>query len=157
MPMKNVGHVKDRRSLPRAGVEHFEEGLKVSVQIDCGRRDALKHQFLVAVIPPTMLAPDGKTRVTAGLNLKNLSVQRSGEDAGNHFALFVLGEMNVERRALPMRRKRPRQMQFFNTGRDSDPTQRKPFAIVFEFDRQGWFIGLHRLPKYNWEHFRAQE
>jgi hypothetical protein len=157
MPMKNVGHVKDRRSLPRAGVEHFEEGLKVSVQIDCGRRNALKHQFLVAVIPPTMPAPDGKTRVTAGLHLKNLSVQRSGEDAGNHFALFVFGEMDVERRALLVRRKRSRQMQFFDAVRVSDTMEREPFAIVFEFDRQGWFFGLHRLLKYNWEHFRAQE
>ena len=74
MPMKNVGQVKDWRLLPRAGVEHFEEGLKVSVEINRGRRDALKHQFLVAVIPPTMLAPDGKTRAATGLNLKVLSV-----------------------------------------------------------------------------------
>ena len=114
--MKNVGHVKDRRSLPRAGVEHFEEGLEVP-----------------------MRAPDGKTRVTAGLNLKVLSVQRSGEDAGNHFAMFVLGKMDMEWRTLPVRRKRPRQMQFFDAVRVSDTTERESFAVVFEFDHQTRF------------------
>jgi len=75
MPVKNVGQVKDRRSLPRAGVEHFEEGLKAAVEIDRGRRYALKHQFPVAVIPPPMRAADGKPRATTGLNLKVLAVQ----------------------------------------------------------------------------------
>lgn len=149
MAMEDMRHVKHRRSSLRAGVDHFEERLKVSVQIDCGRRDALEHQFLVAVIPPTMLAPDGKTRVAAGLHLNRLSVQRSGEDAGNHFALFVLGEMDVERRALPMRRERSRQMQFFDAVRIPDTTERESFAIVFDLDHQGGLFVLHRLPKYN--------
>jgi hypothetical protein len=65
--------------------------------------------------------------------------------------------MDVERRALLVRRKRPRQMQFFDAVRVPDTTEREPFAIVFEFDRQGWFFGLHRLLKYNWAHFHAQE
>ena len=86
---------------------------------------------------------------SARLNLKRLSVQRSGEDAGNHFALFVLGKMDMERRALPVRRKRSRQMQLFEAVRVSDATEREPFARVLEFDRQRWCFGLHRLPKYN--------
>ena len=157
MAMEDMGHVKHRRSSLRAGVEHFEEGLKVAVQIHRGRCDALKYQFLVAVIPPPMLAPDGKTRVTARLHLKGLSVQRSGEDAGNHFALFALGEMDVKRRALPMRRERSRQMQFFDAVRISGTTERESFASVFDLERQGWLFVLHRLPKYNSEHFRAQD
>jgi len=157
MAMEDMGHVKHRRPPLRSGVEHFEERLEISVQIHRGRRDALKHQFLVAVIPPPMRAPDGKSRATASLNLKGLSVQRSGEDAANHFALFVLGKMNVKRRTLPVRWKRSRQMQFFNAVRVSDPAEREPFARVFEFDRQGWLSVLHRLPKYNGGHFRAQE
>ena len=75
MAMEDMRHVKQRRPSLRSGVDHFEECLEVSVQINRGRRDALKHQFLVAVIPLPMRAPDGKTRATAGLNLKRLSVQ----------------------------------------------------------------------------------
>ena len=135
--MEDMRHVKHRRSSLRSGVDHFEERLEVSVQINRGRRNALKHQFPVAVIPPTMLAPAGKTRVTAGLNLKGLSVQRSGEDAGNHFAMFVLGKMDVKRRALPMRRERSKQMQFFDAVRIPDTTERESSASVFDLDRQG--------------------
>ena len=146
MAMEDMGHVKHRRSSLRAGVEHFEERLEVSVQINRRRRDALKHQFLVAVIPPPMRAPDGKTRATASLNPKGLSVQRSGEDAGNHFAMFVLGKMDMEWRTLPMRRERSRQMQFFDAVRIPDTTERESFASVFDLDRQGWFFGLHHCP-----------
>ncbi len=71
--------------------------------------------------------------------------------------MFVLGEMDVERRALPVRRKRSRQMQFFDAVCVSDTTEREPFAIVFDPDRQGWLFVLHRLAKYSDEHFRAQE
>ena len=147
--MEDMRHVKHRRSSLRAGVEHFEERLKVSVQIDRGRSDALEYQFRVAVIPPTMLAPGGKTRVAAGLHLKSLSVQGSGEDAGNHFAMFVLGEMDVERWALAVRRERSRQMQFFDAVHIPDTTERELFAGVFVLDRQDWLFVLHGLPKYN--------
>ena len=143
MAMEDMGHVKHRRPSLRSGVEHFEECLEVSVQINRGRSDTLKHQFLVAVIPPPMRTADGKPRAPTGLNLNGLSVQRGGEDAGDYFALFVLGKMDVERRALPVRRKRSRQMQFFDAVRVSDPTEREPFAGVFDLNRQGWFAGLH--------------
>ena len=48
--------------------------------------------------------------------------------------------MDVERRALPVRRKRSRQMQFLDAVRVSDTTEREPFAGVFEFDRQCGFV-----------------
>jgi hypothetical protein len=156
MAMEDMGHVKHRRPSLRAGVDHFEKRLEVSVQINCGRRDALKHQFLVAVIPPPMRASDGKTRAPARLNLNDLSVQRSGEDAGNHFAVFVFAKMDVEWRTLAVRRERSRQKQFFDAVRVSGTTQREPFASVFDLDRQGWLFVWHRLSKRNWEHFLAQ-
>ncbi len=146
MAMEDMGHVKHRRPSLGSGVDHFEERLEVSVQINRGRRDALKQQFLVAVIPPPMRAPDGKMCATAGLHLKNLSAQRSGEDAGNHFAAFFLGKMDVQWRTLPVRWKRSRQMQFFDALRGPYTTEREPFATVFKIDRQGWCFGFHHCP-----------
>jgi hypothetical protein len=81
-----------------------------------------------------MRAPAGKTRATTGLNFKGFSVQPSREDTANHFTVFVLSEMDVARRALPVRRKRSRQMQFLDAVRVSDTTQREPFATVFDLD-----------------------
>ena len=63
--------------------------------------------------------------------------------------MFVLGKMDMEWRTLPVRRKRSRQMQFFDAVCVSDTTERETFASVFDLDRQGWLFVLHRLPKYN--------
>lgn len=102
--MQDVRHVENRRPALRTGVEHFEERLEVSVQINRRRGNASKYQFLVAVIPPPMRAADGKARPPTGLDLKMLAIQRGGKDAGNNLAMFGFSKVNVEWRALPVGR-----------------------------------------------------
>lgn len=64
--------------------------------------------------------------------------------------------MDMERRTLPVWRKRSRQMQFFDAVRVSDTTEREPFAGVFEFNRESRFASLYRPSKYSRERVPAQ-
>ena len=56
-----------------------------------------------------------------------------------------------------MRRKRSRQMQFFDAVCVSNTTEREPFAGVFDLDYQGCHFVLHRPPKYSGERVRKDE
>ena len=110
----------------KAGKDIYcEKGLSRTLAEAKRMRDALKHPvtLLVAaiVLLPLVVRPAIATEIWI-------------------FAMFGLGKMDVERRALPVRRKRSRQMQFFDAVRVSDPTEREPFTRVFEFNRESRVI-----------------
>src|SRR6516225_1498151 len=49
-----VSQVEERRTVRWTAVEHVERGLEVHVEIDDRFNDALEHEHVVAVVPPSM-------------------------------------------------------------------------------------------------------
>jgi hypothetical protein len=104
MAQGDMGQIEQRRSVRWACVHDLEHGLKVTIQINCRPRVSLEDQQLIAVIPPSvwdaMWEPYGFARSKG----QSLTIDLRRQGARSDHSLFILDVMNVQRRALPMRR-----------------------------------------------------
>src|SRR5262245_29860950 len=97
-----MGHVEERRPAVRACVEDFEDRLKKSVQVHRGPRIAFEHKRLVPVVPPPVARPARERHLLSRACGESATIEHSRQRAGSDESFLILGEVNMERRPLPM-------------------------------------------------------
>jgi len=70
----NVGQVEQRRPVRRSRVDDFEHGLEVAIEIDRRTRVALKGEWLIAVVPPSVRNPARKAHSAARPDRQPLTI-----------------------------------------------------------------------------------
>src|SRR3954454_9336222 len=97
-----MGHVEQRRPGGRACVEDFEDRLKKSVQVHYGPRIAFKYKRLVPVVPPSVGRSARQRHPLSRAYGESAIVEHSRQRAGPDDPFFILRDVNMERRPLPM-------------------------------------------------------
>jgi hypothetical protein len=107
MAQGDMGQIEERRSVWRTGIQDFENGLKVPIQINSRPRKPLEGERLIAVIPPAMWNPMREADGFTSRNGQTTTVELRRQRAGGDQPRFVLEMVDVQRRTLPVRRQRP--------------------------------------------------
>jgi hypothetical protein len=100
---RDVGQVKQRRTVRRPGVHDLEYGLQVAIQVDRWPRVAFEHEWLIAVIPPSVWNPAGEPHGLARSDAQPLTIDLRRQCAFHDQPLFILEMMDVQGWALSMR------------------------------------------------------
>jgi hypothetical protein len=144
VPQGRVGDVEERRTSVRAGVQDFENGLEIPVQVHDGTGVSFEFEEFVSIVPPAMRSPTGNPgrfpRACGALP----AVDDVGENAGFDIPFLVLDEVNVQRGPLPVRRQRTLQLQP-RLPAALDTPHGKDFAGVpiFQYQALSAAIGRH--------------
>jgi hypothetical protein len=103
--------VEQRWTTRFSGVDHFEDGLQISVEVDDGTGQAIERQRLSPGIPPSMWDAARQSRHVARLYLDAVATDLRGQSTRSHDALLVFEVMDVHRWALSMRRQGASQLE----------------------------------------------
>jgi hypothetical protein len=130
-----MGHVEERRPAGRACVEDFEDRLKKSVQVHCGPRIAFEHQGFIPVVPPPVGRSARERHPLSRACGESATIEHSRQRAGSDDPFFILRDVNMERRPLPMWGERTFQFQPHFVAPLYTP-QRQPLARMPILDNQ---------------------
>jgi hypothetical protein len=130
-----MGHVEERRPAGRACVEDFEDRLKKSVQVHCGPRIAFEHKRLVPVVPPPVGRPARERHLLSRACGESATIEHSRQRAGSDDPFFILRDVKMERRPLPMWGDRTFQFQPHFVAPLYTP-HRQPLAVMPILDNQ---------------------
>jgi len=100
MPKGRVGKVDQRGPPLRPGVQDFEDGLEIAIQVHGRGNDAFKDQRGRAGVPPAMGYPAWKAQGLTGLDLEALATSFGREDARGDPALLVFHVVHMEKRSV---------------------------------------------------------
>jgi hypothetical protein len=78
--------------------------VQVTIEVDDGQDDALESEGFAAIVPPPVSRASRQTYCFSWTDSDAAAIDPGREDARYHPSLFVLEMVNVQGRALPVRR-----------------------------------------------------
>ena len=130
-----MSHVEERRPAVRACVEDFEGRLKKSVKVDGAPHIAVEHQGFIPVVSPAVGRSARERHLLSRACGESATVDQSRQRAGSDEYFLILGEVNMERRPLPMWGRRPFHLQPHFVAPLYTP-HRQPLAVMPILDNQ---------------------
>jgi hypothetical protein len=106
MAQGDVRQVEQGRPVRWPRVQDFKHRLEVTVQIDRWSREAIKGEGVIAIIPPPVRDTVRQPHGVASLHRQPLTIDLRRQGARSDYTLLIFKMMNVQRRPLPVRRKR---------------------------------------------------